>query len=253
MDTEREMQRLSDEVRLLCEAVSALAGVRRTQPASQLTLAGVIADVAERTAVQMGEPAELDRVEEQLSRLLPAGEGIGVLVGGIMHEQATTRWHKIAAWQNFAELPDGAMVKFLEPLGNPHRVELVRQLAMGLCTTGELQRATDMSGGQFYHHLSKLAEAGYVARMSQGHFALSTRGKVALACLAALCSLLAEWPEDIGERRAREKLVGHDSEAAGTEVPTDEPDDEPEPSERGEDSDTAAVGDEHHQAESPPT
>jgi len=210
MDAERELQRLIDEVRSLREAVAALVGTGRPQPASQLSLAGVVEDMAERTAVQIGDPAELDRVQAQLAKLLPAGEGIGVLIAGIVQQQATSRWHKIAAWAGFADLPDDDIVRLLEPLGNPRRVELVRQLAVGVSTTGDLQKATGMSGGQFYHHLSRLAEAGYIARISQGRFALSTRGKVALACLAAFCSLLAEWPEDIGERRAREKLAGHD-------------------------------------------
>ena len=208
MDAERDLQRLIDEVRSLRETVAGLVGAGRPQPASQLSLAGVVEDLAERTAVQMGEPVELDRIEAQLRRLLPTGEGIGVLIAGVVQQQATSRWHKIAAWGGFADLPDDDIVRFLEPLGNPRRVELVRQLAVGVSTTGDLQKATGMGGGQFYYHLSRLAEAGYIARMSQGHFALSTRGKVALACLAAFCSLLAEWPEDIGERRAREKFSG---------------------------------------------
>ncbi len=211
MDAERDLQRLIDEVRALRETVAGLVGTARAQPASQLTLAGVVEDMAERTAVQIGDPAELQRIEAQLAKHLPGGAGIGVLIAGIVQEQTTSRWHKIGAWGGFAELPDQDIVRLLEPLSNPRRVEMIRHLAVGVSTTGDLQEATGTSGGQFYHHLSRLAGAGYIARISQGRFALSTRGKVALSCLAALCSLLAEWPEDIGERRAHEKLGGHDA------------------------------------------
>lgn len=225
MDVERELQRLSDQVRGLCDLVGSLTGGARTAPASQLTLAGVVEDLTERTAVQMGDPDELELVDARLHGLVPPSGGVGAIIAGMVREGATTRWHKTAAWRNFDELPAGRLLHFLAPLGHPHRIDLLKRLALGVATTGQLQRDTEMTGGQFYHHLSRLAEAGYLSRLAEGRYVLSTRGKVALACLAALCSLLAEWPDDIGERQAREKLLSDrpDRPPDSPEEPTVEP------------------------------
>ena len=152
------------------------------------------------------------------------------MLGGVIHEQATSRWHKVAAWTGFAGLPDAGMARFLEPFSSPHRMTVIRQLARGVSHAGALQQATGMTSGRFYHHLHRLAEAGYVLRVSPGKYALAMRGKVALACLAAVCELLEQWPQQLGERRLREEIADDESleaaDEAGDEKQTEELTDE---------------------------
>ena len=223
MDAEREAQRLADELRLLREAIATWRRSAGSQSGPQLALMSVLDELGERSAVEFGEPDELDRIETRLEELLPPDRGVGVLLGGVIHEQATSRWHKVAAWQSFADLPDAGMARFLEPFSSPHRVALVRHLARGVSHAAALQKATGMTVGQFYHHLGRLAEAGYVLRVSQGKYALAMRGKVALACLAAVCELLEQWPQQLSERRLREEIADDESlETADETAPMDD-------------------------------
>lgn len=212
MDVQRELRRISVQLQGLHELLEAMNLGARASTSSQLTLAGVMDELAERTAVQVGDPGDLEIVETRLHGLVPATGGAGAIIAGLVHDGATTRWHKTGVWHTPDQVPTGQLLRFLAPLGHPHRVELLKRLAAGVSTTGQLQDATGTSGGQFYHHLSRLADAGYLSRLAEGRYTLSSRGKVALTCLSVLCSLLAEWPQDIGERQARERLPSDRSE-----------------------------------------
>jgi DNA-binding transcriptional ArsR family regulator len=218
MNAEREVQRLADELRLLREAIATWRRGTGSQSGPQLALMSVLDELGERSAVEFGEAADLDSVEARLEELLPPDTGVGVLLGGIIHDQATSRWHKVAAWTNFADLPDGGMSKFPWPFSSPHRVELLHHLALGVSRAADLRKATAMTVGQFYHHLGRLAEAGLVLRISSGKYALAMRGKVALACLATVCELLEQWPQQLGERRLREDIAADASAEEKSEV-----------------------------------
>jgi DNA-binding transcriptional ArsR family regulator len=212
MDVQRELRRISVQLQGLHELLEAMNLGARASTSSQLTLAGVMDELAERTAVQVGDPGDLELVETRLHGLVPATGGAGAIIAGLMRDGATTRWHKTGVWHTPDQVPTGQLLRFLAPLGHPHRVELLKRLAAGVSTTGQLQDATGTSGGQFYHHLSRLADAGYLSRLAEGRYTLSSRGKVALTCLSVLCSLLSEWPEELGERQACERLPSDRSE-----------------------------------------
>ncbi len=206
MDVSDELQQLRNELRLLHEAVSNLTPLDRSAGEGQLSLAGVLEDLDEKLAVQLGSPDDLDALEAELGDSLPQHRGIAVIIGGLIRGYATSRWYRASAWPSSDSMPRPDVEKLIEPLSHTNRIALLFELTDGAHTTGQLQEATGMSGGQFYHHLNKLINGGFVSRLEQGKFSVSSRGKVALASLVALHSVLEDWPEEAGERRARQTM-----------------------------------------------
>ncbi|MFP3903448.1 MAG: ArsR/SmtB family transcription factor [Armatimonadota bacterium] len=206
MDVSDELQQLRNELRLLHEAVSNLAPLDRSPGRGQLSLAGVLEDLDEKLAVQLGNPDDLETLEAELGDSLPQHRGIAVILGGLIRGYATSRWYRASAWPGSDSMPRPDIESLTEPLSHTNRVALLFELTDGAHTTGQLQEATGMSGGQFYHHLNRLIDAGFISRLEQGKFSVSSRGKVALATLVGLYSILEDWPEEAGERRARETM-----------------------------------------------
>ncbi|MFO7947274.1 MAG: winged helix-turn-helix domain-containing protein [Armatimonadota bacterium] len=206
MNVSDELQQLRNEVRLLHEAVANLAPLDQSPGKGQLSLASVLEDLDEQFAVQLGSPDDLDALESELGNSLPQHRGIAVIIGGLIRGYATSRWYRASAWPGSDRMPRPDIEKLIEPLSHSNRIALLFELSSGPQTTGQLQEATGMSGGQFYHHLNRLIDAGFVSRLEQGKFSVSSRAKVALATLVALHSVLEDWPEEAGERRARETM-----------------------------------------------
>ncbi len=93
--------------------------------------------------------------------------------------------------QNREEPPE-TIESLFTPLGNRQRVVLLRALhhdtPMG---AGALRDASDLTEGQFYHHMGELHAQGYVAKGGQDRYELSEKGKLMLVVAEALAADLA--------------------------------------------------------------
>lgn len=204
MEVSDQLQELRDEVRLLREAVSALAPMDQTPPKGQLSLTSVLEDLDERASVQVGSPENIEALEEDFGASLSENNGTAVLLAGLVRGHATSRWYRTEIWPRSESMPRPDLATLLEPLSHQNRVALLFELSEGPRTTGDLQEETGMGGGQFYHHLNKLIDAGFVSRLQQGKFCISSMGRMILGTLVTLFGILDQWPLEEGVQRARE-------------------------------------------------
>lgn len=83
--------------------------------------------------------------------------------------------------QSWAPLADR-----LQALGHPVRLELLRAVLSGRCSTAELLDVLGAgSTGQLYHHLTQLTGAGWVRPAGRGRFEVPPTRRVALMAVIA--------------------------------------------------------------------
>ena len=87
--------------------------------------------------------------------------------------------------------------RLLSPLAHEARVGLMQALYDGPRGSSELTSATDLRGGNLYHHLKELIHAGYVSERDAG-YALTNVGRQLLVTVTCIASLIIEDRDDEG-------------------------------------------------------
>ncbi|MEI6796636.1 MAG: winged helix-turn-helix domain-containing protein [Methanomassiliicoccales archaeon] len=90
--------------------------------------------------------------------------------------------HKLEA------LPEKEIVeRFLDPISNPYRMQILKLLLSQSRTFSEISSITGMKGGNLLFHLQKLVESGMVAqRFERGDYLLTDKGLNVLEALSDL-------------------------------------------------------------------
>jgi Helix-turn-helix domain len=96
------------------------------------------------------------------SRVPPPG---AVLIVGDVHlpDGTSARWQEAAATMDLLDDEWDRMADALAALGNPVRLQLLRQVLRGCTTARDLAEVEGMgTTGQVYHHLRQLVAAGWL-------------------------------------------------------------------------------------------
>jgi DNA-binding transcriptional ArsR family regulator len=102
-----------------------------------------------------------------------AGEAGYTLVLAVVGPHASTVGCASAADMGGVLERDENLVRFAVAFTNPGRLRIIRALARGPRTSGELSKETDLAGGQLYHHLKELMRSGLVIQEARDSYALS--------------------------------------------------------------------------------
>ncbi len=190
-----DLKKVAAELARLAEALAALAQASPPPPAVE--------------ALAHTPPQELAplvrRTLEELASLLP-GEGVRVfLVGLHRHQDRTTSWYQFFTEDDVQKaLRNTQGLRALGLLAQPERLRLLFSLTQGVTDAAELMRTSDLTQGQFYHHLRALEAADLARKRSRDHYVPTLSGISALFSLLAVVDYLSsKIAESEGEEESQ--------------------------------------------------
>ena len=91
------------------------------------------------------------------------------------------------------------IANLLSPFSSEQRILILKTLIEGDKSSSELSQATELEGGQLYHHLKELALAEYIEQKERGIYALTEKGQMALLTVLAMACTLEKRviPEEV--------------------------------------------------------
>ena len=102
--------------------------------------------------------------------------------------------HSEETWEGLRDVSEVQVAQFMSPFSSEQRIGLLKALAEGSQSAGELAEETGLSSGQLYHHLRELASARYLLSPERNSYELTLRGKRALLTVLGLAKSLGSGP-----------------------------------------------------------
>jgi DNA-binding transcriptional ArsR family regulator len=182
---ERELRALADAV---AAARGRLAGRGEGEGAANILAAAAPLDTRDLIA----------QVVNTLARRTGDQEGLQVLIAGVQRAAGgyTSTWYELFSDEKVSPLlHNEKLIRLLETLASVERLRLWCVLASGATGSAEAMERSQLSPGQFYHHLRALEGIGMVRKKARDQYQTTLHGTASLfTILAAVSYILSEIP-----------------------------------------------------------
>jgi len=139
----------------------------------------------EEKTEDLQEPWHVREIHAIMQRLYKENkEGVFITAGF----DKDSRWVIDGQISKILQTPTEEAVKLLSPFSSEHRIKILMELVRYPKSATDLSNATGLDGGQLYHHLDPLLDAGYVNKEYRGKYALTKLGEVSILSSLLLAS-----------------------------------------------------------------